>query len=112
MALDRPAGLDGERVYVAECAGKIVGFGACGGQRDATMREYGFPGEIGAIYVLRSQHGTGLGRTLITLMARDLVARPLSGASLWVLRENVGARRFYERLGARFSPKGRLRKTM
>ena len=35
----------------------------------------------------------------MTLMARDLVARPLSGASLWVLRENVGARRFYERLG-------------
>lgn len=69
------------------------------GQRDDAMRERGFAGEIGAIYILRSQQGGGMGRALMSLMARDLMARPVSGASLWVLRENVGARGFYEDLG-------------
>ena len=63
------------------------------------MRARGFAGEIGAIYVLRSLQGVGVGRTLMSLMARDLVARPISRASLWVLHENVGARRFYGTLG-------------
>ncbi len=99
MALDAPACSNGTRVYVAESTGEIVGFGACGGQRDDAMRERGFAGEIGAIYVLRSHQGAGVGRALMSLMARDLLARPLPGASLWVLRENVGARRFYESLG-------------
>lgn len=97
--LDVPASPLGTRVYVAENAGEIVAFGACGGQREDAMRERGFAGEIGAIYVLRSQQGGGVGRALMSLMARDLMARPVSGASLWVLHENVGARGFYEGLG-------------
>lgn len=94
--LNATASLNGIRVYVAERAGEIVGFGACGGQRDDGMRERGF---IGAIYILRSQQGAGVGRSLMGLMARDLVARPMPSASLWVLRENERARRFYEGLG-------------
>jgi hypothetical protein len=34
----------------------------------------------------------------MNLMARDLLARPMPSASLWVLRENVKARSFYDRL--------------
>jgi len=97
--LDAPASYNGTRVYVAERAGEILGLGACGGQHDAAMRERDFAGEIGAIYILRAQQGVGVGRGLMNLMARDLMARPMFGASLWVLRENVGARRFYEGLG-------------
>jgi ribosomal protein S18 acetylase RimI-like enzyme len=62
------------------------------------LRKRGFAGEIGAIYVLRSQQGAGVGRALMNLMARDLLARPMPSASLWVLRENVKARSFYDRL--------------
>lgn len=97
--LNAPSSPDGTRAYVAESAGEIIGFGACGGQRDDTMRERGFAGEFGAIYILRSQQGAGVGRALMNLMARDLVARSMPSASLWVLRENVRARGFYERLG-------------
>ena len=97
--LDAPASPIGARVYVAESAGEGVAFGACGGQRDDAMRKRGFAGEIGAIYVLRSQQGGGVGRALTSLMAHDLMARPLSGTSLWVLREKVRARGFYEGLG-------------
>ena len=57
------------------------------------------PHEIGAIYILRSQQGAGAGRALMSLMARDLVARTMPSASLWVLRDNMGARGFYEGLG-------------
>lgn len=97
--LEVPASPIATRVYVAESAGEIIAFGACGGQRDDAMRERGFVGEIGAIYVLQSHHAGGVGRALMNLLARDLMARPVSGASLWVLRENLGARGFYERLG-------------
>ncbi|SEN76529.1 Ribosomal protein S18 acetylase RimI [Sphingomonas gellani] len=97
--LDAPTNSNGTRVYVAEGAAGIVGFGACGGQRDDVMRESGFTGEIGAIYILRSQQGAGVGRALMSLIARDLVERPIPSASLWVLRENVRARGFYDGLG-------------
>ena len=97
--LNAPASPDETRVYVAESAGEIMGFGACGGQRDDAMRERAFAGEIGAIYIFRSQQGAGIGRALMSLMARDLIARSMPAASLWVLRENMGARGFYEGLG-------------
>ncbi|MCW1381976.1 GNAT family N-acetyltransferase [Novosphingobium sp. KCTC 2891] len=96
--LDAPASLNSTRVYVAENTGEM-GFGACGDQRDDALRERGFAGEIGAIYILRSQQGAGVGRALMSLMAHDLAARLMPGASLWVLRENVGARGFYKGLG-------------
>jgi ribosomal protein S18 acetylase RimI-like enzyme len=99
IVISAPARPDGTRVYVAEIAGEIVGFGACGGQRDEAMRERGFAGEFGAIYILRSQQGAGVGRTLMTLMARDLDGRSMASAGLWVLRDNFAARGFYEGLG-------------
>lgn len=38
VVLGAPARPNGTRVYVAESAAEMVGFGACGGQRDETMR--------------------------------------------------------------------------
>ena len=97
--LEAPGAPDASRVFVAQGSVGIVGFGACGGQRDTAMRERGFNGEVGAIYVLRSHQRAAVGRSLMGLMARDLIARRLASASLWVLRDNMGARRFYEGLG-------------
>ena len=94
-----PAEVGATTVVVAESSGGVVGFGACGDQRDDTMRERGFPGEIGALYILRSHQRAGVGRSLVSVMARALTVRRLDSASLWVLRENIGARRFYESLG-------------
>lgn len=97
--LDAPVTEEGMRTHLAESGGDLVGFGACGGERDDALRARGIVGEIGAIYVSRSHQCTGVGLSLMNLMARDLVARSMSSVSLWVLRENVRARRFYERLG-------------
>lgn len=97
--LNDPAAWGEASVFVAESGGTIVGFGACGDQRDAALQAQGYDGEIGAIYVLQSHQRTGAGRILMRLMARALLAQGKGAASLWVLRENEAARGFYERLG-------------
>jgi hypothetical protein len=43
--LDDPAGYGGTAVFVAECDGRMIGFGACGDQRDEGLRKRGFDGE-------------------------------------------------------------------
>lgn len=89
----------GAAVWLAEADGTLAGFGACGAQRDAELREAGFAGEIGALYVLRRFQGRGLGRAILRELAGHLVANGGASAALWVLRENGQARRFYEVLG-------------
>jgi len=89
----------GMALFVAENEGRIVGFGACGVQRDASLKAQGYDGEVGAIYVLRAHQRVGLGRALMTMMAERLREQGMRGATLWVLRENALARSFYERLG-------------
>lgn len=91
---------DGEtRAFVAEQGGAIIGFASGNPQRDAGLRDGGFAGEIGAIYLLRRAQGLGLGRVLMAAAARDLRDRGFAAASLWALRDNLQARGFYERLG-------------
>ena len=97
--LNAPATRDRTAVFVAENGREIIGFGACGGQRDRKLKDQGFGAEIGAIYVLEAYQRAGVGNALMRLMARTLLARSRRAASLWVLRENVRARGFYERLG-------------
>jgi acetyltransferase (GNAT) family protein len=50
---------DRTNVFVAENGNDIVGFGACGRQRNEALREQGFDGEIGALYVLKPQQRSG-----------------------------------------------------
>ena len=97
--LSDPAMFGGTTVFVAESEGEIVGFGACGSQRDEALKGKGFDGEIGAIYVLRSHQRAGLGNSLMSLMSRKLLDEGRRAAALWVLRENLPARTFYECLG-------------
>lgn len=86
-------------VLVAELNGRIVGFGACGAQRDENLRAQGFHAEIGAIYVLQAAQREGVGKSLMRLMAQSLLRSGRKAVSLWVLRENGRARAFYEALG-------------
>jgi ribosomal protein S18 acetylase RimI-like enzyme len=58
-----------------------------------------YPGEIYAIYVLRSAQRRGVGRTLMAALARDLLAQGHASGVLWVLESNLPARRFYQALG-------------
>ena len=81
---------------VAEHDGGVVGFAIGGPSRVEDSR---YPGEIYAIYVLPVHHGHGHGSALMRAGARELVTRGWRGMLIWVLRENVASRLFYERMG-------------
>jgi GNAT superfamily N-acetyltransferase len=83
----------GWAVFVAEEAGNVIGFAAIGPSRDQQG-----PGELFAIYVEHHAWSTGAGRALIERAELEL-AKDYELAMLWVLDENVRARRFYERAG-------------
>jgi ribosomal protein S18 acetylase RimI-like enzyme len=87
-------------VFVAEGVDNtIVGFGCCSRQRHEELAAKGFNGEFQSAYVLPSAQGRGVGRTLMAEMARYLSRLSISGGTCWTLRDNEGARRFYEALG-------------
>ncbi len=84
-------------MVVAEAAnGTLVGFAAGGPRRGKRLTQ---DSEIYAIYVLGSAQRQGLGRALIAGVARQLQAEGGQSLCLWVLRDNIVARQFYERLG-------------
>ena len=82
--------------FVAEdSVNGIVGFANGGPARDS---DPDFQGELGAIYVLKSRQGTGVGRALVREVARYLVQSGLPSMIVWVLEANP-YRRFYAKLG-------------
>lgn len=83
----------GHLTLVAE-DGAVVGFAVAGPSRDPAAA-----GEVYAVYILASHQRRGLGRALLRECARRLAAAGLPSLVIWVLRENVPARAFYERLG-------------
>jgi ribosomal protein S18 acetylase RimI-like enzyme len=97
--LTNPTAFSSSAVFVAEREEKVVGFGCCGMQRAESLSAQGYDGEISSIYVLRAFQRCGLGVALMSVMGGELQRRRLQAASLWVLRENESARRFYEKLG-------------
>jgi ribosomal protein S18 acetylase RimI-like enzyme len=88
-------------IYLAEHQGTIIGFGSCSAQRTDTLKAQGYDGEVSALYVLREFQKRKIGTRLLRAMSADLVRRGFSAASLWVLRENLRARHFYEHLGGK-----------
>ena len=87
------------RVYVAEYGRDVVGFASGGRERAG---EEGFEGELYAIYVLADAQARGHGRRLVQAVVTGLRELGLRDMIVWVLRDNSGARKFYERLGGEF----------
>jgi GNAT superfamily N-acetyltransferase len=81
--------------------GAPVGFCASGAQQSDILGQRGYAGEFQAIYLLKDAQRAGVGRRFMRLMAENLRARGVEWGSLWVLRQNFPARRFYEKLGGR-----------
>ncbi len=84
------------RVYVAEDADGVVGFASGGRERTG---EDGFGGELYALYVDDHAQRRGHGRELVRAVVGGLRDMGLRDMIIWVLRDNAGARAFYERLG-------------
>jgi GNAT superfamily N-acetyltransferase len=84
------------RAYVIEDDGQPVGFASGGHERAG---EPGYSGELYAIYLLDDFKRRGYGRELVRAMVAGLREIGLEDMLVWVLRDNLPARQFYERLG-------------
>jgi ribosomal protein S18 acetylase RimI-like enzyme len=85
-------------ILVAEDEGEVVGFVTIG-HCDDDDRRPPFAGELYAMYVDPDRWGLGFGRELLFSAEDRFRADAYRDASLWVLRDNQRARRFYERGG-------------
>ncbi len=97
----RLAGLpDRWAMLVVEEAGTVVGFADTAPCRDED-RDPRTTGELLAMYLHPDYWQRGLGRLLMEGVVDRLRADGFETATLWVLRENSRARRFYEAAGWR-----------
>ena len=89
-------------IFVAEIPidgeDRVVGFGV-NGPEQVGLRDYS--GEFHALYVLKVGQGQGLGTRLMTTMAAALTLRGMTSCTVWALRDNWKARRFYEKMGGK-----------
>lgn len=101
-----------ECLIVAESDGLIIGFCQCGPAREGLddvlggqalgvrERRGGGVAEIYALYVDPNYQGLGIGRALLGMVTRRLVAQGYEAVGAITLSGNRNARRFYEDLGA------------
>jgi len=82
-----------ELVLAAEGPRGLVGY--CGGAVS------GASAEVSTLYLLRKAQRHGVGRRLLSGMARVLADRGATSLRLWVLSGNTRAERFYAHLGGR-----------
>ena len=96
MATDRP----GVSLLIAETAeDEVVGFAYSAPEREGDPL---YRGEIFAIYVLQAYQGQGVGRRLFSAAARRLHKAGFDAFLLWVLKDNLSARRFYESVDGKY----------
>lgn len=88
---------DGGSIFVAERAGRVVGWLTCGPSRDAGAAMT--TGELHGIYVDPHAWASGIGSALMAECLTILRDAGFIQATLWVLAENIAARRWYEHRG-------------
>ena len=92
LTTDQPATSN----LVAETgSGDIVGFAGGGPEREGNPT---YRGELYGIYLLEAFQRMGLGRRLVSAVARRLLADGFGSMLVWVLKDNHPACRFYESL--------------
>ena len=87
-------------LYVAETdTGEIVGFVSAGPEHEGDPN---YRGELYAIYLLQQAQGQGLGQKLMETAMHELYERGFSSMLLWVLKDNLPSRKFYEAVGGEY----------
>jgi ribosomal protein S18 acetylase RimI-like enzyme len=88
----------GTCLFVAEGVEAIIGFTSAGPGREGSDP---CRGEVHAIYLLEHVQGLGVGRALMRAACAHLVQQGCTSMLLWVLKDNLPARKFYEALGGK-----------
>jgi ribosomal protein S18 acetylase RimI-like enzyme len=91
-------------VVAVDPDGEIVGFARGGPIRNKGAEALAADAEIFAIYLLDKVKRQGLGRRMMSAVFDHLAAQGFGSVGLWVLKENMPARRFYEKLGGHAGP--------
>lgn len=91
-------------VVAAQPDGEIVGFARGGPIRSEGADLLAADAEIFAIYLLDKAKRQGVGRRMMAEVFDHLSAQGFRSVGLWVLKENLAARRFYEALGGTAGP--------
>ncbi len=80
---------------------EVVGFAGGGPERESFVGADGvkYDGEVYAIYLLAQWQARGIGHQLMASAAQVLIDSGFRSVVIWVLKDNVNARRFYESLG-------------
>jgi GNAT superfamily N-acetyltransferase len=89
----------GDRLWLAEEGGELVGYARTGPAEDADLPPE--TGELYGLYVEPERIGTGLGRRLLVHALDDLRDRGLVRVAIWHFAGNEVAARFYERADIR-----------
>lgn len=93
----RPDGA-GLRTLVLTDGEEIAGVSSFGPSRAPDLAGWG---EVVSLYLLPDRMGKGYGARLLSAALEDLKGMGSREVFLWVLKENLRARRFYERRGFR-----------
>ena len=88
-----------ERAWVAERDGSLLGFATTSPGKDDWLPSPRGSGELRNLYLDPDVVGTGVGRLLYEHAIDDLRERGFDPLVVWAFRDNVRARRFYERMG-------------
>ena len=84
--------------YVAEEAGRVIGFISGGYERQS---DHIYNGEIYALYVLKNYQRQGIGKKLVSALATRLNHFGIYSMCVWVLEHNP-YRQFYEKINGIF----------
>ena len=96
----RFANIVDSEIFIREvlcCDGEPIGHVSYGAERQLHLPEYS--GELMAIYLLPQWQRQGLGSRLFARAVEGLKTQGYKGMLIWVLADNVSARRFYEAKG-------------
>jgi len=85
--------------YAVLQSGRVIGLMGIEASRDEDVLD---AGEIGAIYLHPDFFGQGYGQKAMDFAVGELRSRGYDTIILWVLEDNVAARRFYEKCGFSF----------
>lgn len=84
-------------IYIAiNHAGKMIGFAA-----GKSIDDEKFEGELYALYLLKESRGLGVGKRLVSAIAKHFKEEGITSMMVWVMEQNKSGLGFYERMGGK-----------
>ena len=84
-------------IYVSlNDAGDVIGFAS-----GKTIDEGNFDGELYSLYLSKESRGLGIGRQLISVIAKHFKEKGINSLMVWVMKQNKSGLGFYERMGGK-----------